>query len=130
MMSSIFNLTVLRRYQQRFIHLLLLAALFQALLPMLLTPSVVQDADGNSTVICTLQGLQTLDLDGEHSSTSANNPCPACTLSHASAAPLPTQQLTLSAAVYIASFQQPEHHPEHASTPAYFQAPSRAPPIA
>lgn len=130
MQSNPFNISWLRSRTRIFIHVLLLAALFQALLPMLLQPQLTQDADGNTQVICTLQGLQIIDGDGEHAGTSAGDFCPACTLSHAGAAFIPATATATASHSRNLAYRLPHYQPADTSSPAYFSSHSRAPPIA
>lgn len=71
------------------------------LLPWLTAPQLVASANGQWVMMCTLQGLQRVQVNsGDPVPLSGKGThCPACTLSHFSNVPLPTIKLaTLPAA--------------------------------
>lgn len=123
------SLMGIRKYREVFIHLLMLAALFQALLPMLLQPAVLLNAAGDTVVVCTLQGFHAVDSE-KTSSTASNNVCPVCALSHAGAAPLPAQPPQLVVNRVQLTSEPPPRQSAPRSAPYHLQARPRAPPAA
>ena len=112
-----------------------LAMLFMVqamLLPWFTAPKLVVSGNGQVAVLCTLQGLQRVQVKNGTPPAPLNpssNHCPACTLAHAVSVPLPVINL----AVVFSALQTSENvtYEEHANfRHTYHGHAIRAPPLA
>jgi hypothetical protein len=71
------------------LDLLLLVTLFQASVPVFTAPVVVTGADGETVVLCSVQGRQLVALDPDEPLPEHDEPCPACLVQHQAGAALP-----------------------------------------
>jgi hypothetical protein len=121
------------RQRDRVFTVLAIAALFQALLPLLTLPTFVQTASGEVVLLCSLQGSRQLVVkpEGEDRRQShyAGTQCPVCLHNQASHAPLPG-----FGAVAVQSVRRQVHSPDR-PLPRYGRSvvlagsPIRAPPV-
>lgn len=92
--------------------LLITGFLFQPILTYLTTPILVADRTGNTIVICTLKGLQTVNLDSPQAEALANEDlCPALSLlsyAHSAQISLPPTIPTTTAHTIARIVQRPE----------------------
>ena len=122
-----------RAGRDRVSALLLLAALFQAHLPLLTLPLFVEKAPGEVVLLCTLQGLKQIQVDSGPDAPPESHfsgvDCPVCLHNQPSHAPVPAVRAMLRTAwtlLRVGPVDVSEKHTEHL-TSAGFRI--RAPPL-